>query len=145
MSVMPPATPEQIAGIVTRIVDTWPKGPRGHIWTSYLTDLNATHATLLGVYEHLRNTRDYDNPPGPAAFSNTVRDITRLDSPPRPPTPTDTGPTLSLDEYLEQLNYRATYGPDTQAATDELACWARWRKRGIDDIIPTPTQGELTS
>lgn len=86
-------TPEQTAHLVERIVQTWPAGPRGRIWTEALSELE--HVTALGVYEYLR---DHDErPPSIARFLETYRSVT-------PDygwqTPDDTGPPVSLAEHL---------------------------------------------
>lgn len=125
-----PATQHEIAKIVERITATWPTGTRGFVWTEALTDAALPFHVLLGVYEHLRDTHDERQPPSPARFRAIARDLTTAHR--RNLKPAYTGPPISLDEYLEGLEYRAQ---SDQRAADELACWGRWRKRGITGAL----------
>ena len=85
----------ELAHLVERIVQTWPTGPRGRIWTEALASLD--HEVALGVYEHLR---DHDEKaPSVARFlaiAASTQPQLGFDR------PADTGEPISLDEYLRR-------------------------------------------
>lgn len=62
---------EQCGHLVELIVQTWPHGPRGRIWTDALGDLEHTHA--LAVYRQLRNADE--TAPTIARFLRIYRDV----------------------------------------------------------------------
>lgn len=51
-------TDDEARTLATRIVDTWPNGPKGYIWRNELTTLDHTHAT--DAFRDMR--RDVERP-----------------------------------------------------------------------------------
>jgi len=64
-------TPDQCSQLVNLIVSTWPTGPKGHVWTDTLGDLEPGPA--LATYRQLRN--DEERPPAIARFIATYRHL----------------------------------------------------------------------
>lgn len=86
---------EQLAHLVEDIVQTWPTGVRGRIWTAQLAHLD--HDVASGVYEHLA-THD-EKPPSVARFlaiAASTQPELGFDR------PADTGEPISLNEYLRR-------------------------------------------
>ena len=108
----------QRAQLVDRIVTTWPNGPKGMIWTETLVDHDEiTFTAALDVYKHLRDTAERRDPPSVAAFLATWR--TRWHRPEQTTAPVaDDGPTMSHDEYITRLIWRANSGD--HAAGEQL-------------------------
>jgi len=88
-------TPDERAHLVNDIISTWPAGARAHVWTTMLTDHDITQPVARGVYEHLRDHAE--RPPTPGQFLELCRATTPSYGWTRPD---DTGPPISLAEYL---------------------------------------------
>lgn len=61
------------AHLVERIVQTWPSGPRGRIWTEAFADLDA--GTAGSAYVRMRNDHDSDRPPSIGQFMAMYRSL----------------------------------------------------------------------
>lgn len=117
-------TPSETAHLVERIVQTWPTGPRGRIWTETLEDLDAGRAGT--AYVRLRN--ECEQPPSPGRFMAVYRSLdTERHEWHRP----DYSNAISFDEYFAKLIARVNRGED--GAAEELANWER--NRGIGNAI----------
>lgn len=64
---------DETAGLVNRIVSTWPTGPKGHIWTEVLGDLDRDLAET--AYRRLR--AEHERPPAAATFLATYGSLDR--------------------------------------------------------------------
>ena len=94
-------TNDERAKLVERIVGTWPAGPRGFVWTSTLTELDVDLAAA--AYEQC--VREcVEHPPTPGKFLGVYWSLTRRNAPSDIPRPADTGPPVSLADYLERRN-----------------------------------------
>lgn len=120
-------TPNEAAHLVERIVQTWPTGTRGRIWTETLEPLDAGRAGT--AYVRLRG--EAENPPSPARFLAVYRS---LDTTRNEPPSHDYSNAISFDEYYARLLARVDRG-DHDAAT-ELAVWER--NRGTGEALSAP-------
>lgn len=64
---------QECASLVERIIQTWPTGPRGRIWTELLTDLEP--GTAGTAYIRLRNEHQGEKPPSTGTFMRTYRSL----------------------------------------------------------------------
>lgn len=88
-------TPAETAHLVDKIVQTWPTGPKGRIWTEVLGPLEARPADA--AYRQLRDTET--RPPTVGRFLEEYRHLTR----PRAgiAIPEWTGPPVALAEVID--------------------------------------------
>lgn len=116
-------TGEELAGIVSRLVATWPAGVRGHIWTTELAMLDVGPARR--TVDQL--ARSDDRPPSVARFLDVYRAVTApLTGIPKV---TDTGPPTSLTDVMAKLEWRASTG-DADAVV-QLDTWRNLKARAV--------------
>jgi 7-keto-8-aminopelargonate synthetase-like enzyme len=135
---------EELAHLVEDIVQTWPTGVRGRIWTQSLADLE--HDAARGVYEHLR---DHDEkPPTPARFHAIYHSITpeygwQHSDDTIHVVPIHIGRQIAWQSYNEEC-MRAGRKPDPDWFKAVLASFARARARHpaahVVDTSPTERQ-----
>jgi len=111
-------TPTETAHLVERIVQTWPTGPRGRIWTEALEPLDAGRAGT--AYARLRASEEH--PPSIARFMAVYRS---LDTARGAEWHRDYSNAISFNEYYTRLLARVDR--NEPGAADELAVWDRNR------------------
>lgn len=117
-------TDDEARRLATRIIDTWPNGPRAYIWRDTLIDLDyelAVHAYRTLEREVVRGA------PTPGQFHAAYNAHTRALNPPTTEPAADTEPFVSLGAHLDDLRDRARRG-DTEAVA-ELHSWQRARRQ----------------
>ena len=109
-------TDDEARRLATRIIDTWPNGPRHYIWRDLITHYN--HHLAQHTYQRLQH--QLDRPPTTGQFHATYRALERGAQTPDQPELEEA--TLSRNEYLQRVAERARNDP---AAADELEHWRR--------------------
>jgi len=109
---------EQARKLATRIIDSWPTGPKAYIWRDFLIGLDSdvaadTYRELLGSLDRCTVGQFK------AEYSRRIRTEQLTHAGTR-----WTGREIGLDEYLGRLRARALEGK--QEAVDELGNWERW-------------------
>ena len=111
----------EIATIVERIVGTWPNGPRGFVWTEAFNDHPEVESRTAGAA--YRALRDGGLPSHEritiARFLAEERRQRGYQPAATPTAPVpDDGPTMSHDEFITRLIWRANSGD--HAAGEQL-------------------------
>lgn len=112
----------ETAHLVERIIQTWPTGPKGRIWTEVLNELPDTERANI-AYIKLR--AESEHAPTCARFLAMYH--ATAPSPefwPEPREPRDTPEAISFTEYIGRLTTRANRGDPE--AINELETWRRW-------------------
>lgn len=125
-------TDEEARKLATRIIDTWPAGPKAYVWRDALIPLDAGYAAA--TYRRLATEQDK---PTIARFHAEYRSML----------PTAEGPrryidhgAISLSEYLERIAVRAAAG--SHEAQAELDRWTRHLGSPSRKRPPTPLEAE---
>jgi hypothetical protein len=117
---------DEAARLVNRIVSTWPTGPKGHIWTEVVLELDATLADQ--AYRRLR--AEHERAPAVATYLAAYKALRaerrRQADAHHVEAALDPDELIPLSEYLRRLTARAEAG-DTDAA-DDLSRWRRYLK-----------------
>lgn len=113
----------ETAHLVERIVQTWPNGPKGRIWTEALSEL-PDPGRAGTAYVRLRN--ECEHPPTIARFLAVYRSLDTYTGWGRQLPNYEAYEAISFAEYIARLTAQADRG-DHQAAT-ELERWSRWHR-----------------
>lgn len=109
-------TEDQARKLATRIIDTWPTGPKAYIWRDVLIHLDPIKAA--DVYRHFVETADK------VTIGQFKSEYDRRTRSERPTTIRWTGHEIGFDEYIGRLRVKASNGESE--AIEELANWNRW-------------------
>lgn len=112
-------SPDEARKLATRLIDTYPNGPKAYIWRDTLTELDA-HDAADAYHDLLKSA---ERTPTIAHFLAAYHAIRRR----RHSTPhrnQPDGTEITLGEYLTRITRRAQTG--NQDALDELERWQRF-------------------
>lgn len=118
-------TDDEARKLGTRMIDTWPNGPRAYVWRDAFLHNHLDPTIAANTYRALE--RSSERAPTISQFLATYHSIARRTDDPLEQhhhTPTRHTEEIDLTEYLTRLAHRAA-GGDTAADT-ELDTWNRW-------------------
>lgn len=112
-------TDDEARKLATRMIDSWPNGPKAYVWRDILLPLDAARAAE--AYRRLL-TGDNGRPRTPGQFADEYAALRPIDTGSRPGYLSVTNP-VGPRQHIAQLRARAERGD--MAAAVELERWER--------------------